>query len=180
MDGTRPSVCDCAADGCLLVCASCGTRVVPVRYRPKVRQPCLCRRVMQLTDGCDTRPPIPLLPPRHDVCDGSTGRRAVRMGQHVWLLLATIGTEMLAITKWSQGQFPEPLPRSVRWAWAVGATLLVLYPTVRVCGVVLCFEARGQLTGGLRVRPGPTWQFGLPATRRYLRQHRKNGKPKST
>ncbi len=71
------------------------------------------------------------------------------MGQHVWLLLATIGTEMLAITKWSQGQFPEPLPRSVRWAWAVGATLLVLYPTVRVCGVVLCFEARGQLTGGL-------------------------------
>ncbi|KAI1785535.1 phosphatidylserine synthase 2 [Ganoderma leucocontextum] len=79
-------------------------------------------------------------------------RRAVRMGQHVWLLLATIGTEMLAITKWSQGQFPEPLPMSVRWAWTGGATLLVLYPTVR---------------------------FGPPAARRYLRQYQRDGKPKS-
>ena len=59
-------------------------------------------------------------------------RRAVRMGQHVWLLLATIGTELLAITKWGQGQFPAPLPTRVRWAWAGGALLLVLYPTVRV------------------------------------------------
>ena len=54
------------------------------------------------------------------------------MGQHVWLLLATIATELLAITKWGQGQFPEPLPTSVRWAWTGGALLLVLYPTVRV------------------------------------------------
>ena len=58
----------------------------------------------------------------------------MRMGQHVWLLLATIGTELLVITKWSQGQFPEPLPTRVRWAWAIGASLLVLYPTVRVRG----------------------------------------------
>ena len=65
----------------------------------------------------------------------STSRRAVRMGQHVWLLLATIGTELLAITKWSQGQFPEPSPTSVHWAWAAGASLLVLYPTVRVGGL---------------------------------------------
>ena len=99
-------------------------------------------------------PPIPLPPPHHHSVLCPTRRRAVRMGQHVWLLLATIGTELLAITKWSQGQFPEPLPRSVRWAWTVGATLLVLYPTVRVCGVVLpCFETRGQLTGGLRAPP---------------------------
>ena len=75
------------------------------------------------------------------------------MGQHVWLLLATIATELLAITKWSQGQFPEPLPRSVRWAWTVGATLLVLYPTVRVRGFVLGFETPGQLTDELRVPP---------------------------
>lgn len=54
------------------------------------------------------------------------------MGQHVWLLLATIGTELLAITKWSRGQFPEPLPKRVKLAWTVGAALLVLYPTVRV------------------------------------------------
>ena len=54
------------------------------------------------------------------------------MGQHVWLLLATIGTELLAIAKWSQGQFPAPLPREVRVAWTAGAALLVLYPAVRV------------------------------------------------
>lgn len=55
------------------------------------------------------------------------------MGQHVWLLLATIGTEVLAITKWSAGQFPEPLPTTVKWAWTLGGTLLVLYPVVQVC-----------------------------------------------
>lgn len=54
------------------------------------------------------------------------------MGQHVWLLLATIITELLVITKWSQGQFTEPLPTKVRWGWAIGVTLLVLYPVVQV------------------------------------------------
>ena len=54
------------------------------------------------------------------------------MGQHVWLLLATVGTELLVIIKWSQGQFLEPLPTPVKWAWGIGGTLLVLYPTVRV------------------------------------------------
>lgn len=59
-------------------------------------------------------------------------RRAVRMGQHVWLLLATIGTELLAIVKWSKGQFPVPLPTPVRIAWLAGAALLVLYPVGQV------------------------------------------------
>jgi phosphatidylserine synthase 2 len=59
------------------------------------------------------------------------------MGQHVWLLLATIGTELLVIVKWSEGQFPEPLPKPVKWAWGIGGTSLVLYPTVRVRA--LCF-----------------------------------------
>jgi phosphatidylserine synthase 2 len=54
------------------------------------------------------------------------------MGQHVWLLLATILTELLVITKWSKGLFPAPLPTTVKYAWMVGATLLVLYPTVVV------------------------------------------------
>jgi len=54
------------------------------------------------------------------------------MGQHVWLLLATIATELLVITKWSQGQFPEPLPTTVKWGWSIGAILLVLYPAVQV------------------------------------------------
>jgi hypothetical protein len=54
------------------------------------------------------------------------------MGQHVWLLLATILTELLVITKWSKGQFTEPLPMHIRWAWAIGGILLVLYPALRV------------------------------------------------
>jgi hypothetical protein len=61
------------------------------------------------------------------------------MGQHVWLLLATIGTELLAIVKWSKGQFPAPLPTHVRYAWLVGAALLVLYPVGQVSGHVTTF-----------------------------------------
>ena len=56
----------------------------------------------------------------------------MRMGQHVWLMLATIGTELLAIVKWSKGQFSVPLPTSVRVAWSIGAALLVLYPVSQV------------------------------------------------
>lgn len=59
------------------------------------------------------------------------------MGQHVWLLLATILTELLVITKWSKGQFPEPLPRHIRWAWTIGGMLLVLYPAFRVSNYLL-------------------------------------------
>ncbi|RXW25340.1 hypothetical protein EST38_g472 [Candolleomyces aberdarensis] len=76
-------------------------------------------------------------------------RRAVRMGQHVWLLLATVITELLVITKWSKGQFPEPLPPAVKWGWSVAAVLVVLYPAV---------------------------QFGLPSARRYLRKHGRKAK----
>lgn len=54
------------------------------------------------------------------------------MGQHVWLLLATIVTELLVITKWSKGQYPAPFPPMVKWGWVFGITLLVLYPTVQV------------------------------------------------
>jgi phosphatidylserine synthase 2 len=61
------------------------------------------------------------------------------MGQHVWLLLATIGTELLAIVKWSKGQFPDPLPTLVRYAWLVGGALLVLYPVGQVSGHVTTF-----------------------------------------
>uniref|UniRef100_A0A8H8CHI5 Phosphatidylserine synthase 2 n=1 Tax=Psilocybe cubensis TaxID=181762 RepID=A0A8H8CHI5_PSICU len=80
-------------------------------------------------------------------------RRAVRMGQHVWLLLATIVTEFLVIAKWGKGQFPEPLPSKVKWGWAIGASVLVLYPI---------------------------FQFGVPSARRYLRRHQKKGKAKSS
>lgn len=59
-------------------------------------------------------------------------RKTVRMGQHVWLMLATIGTELLAIIKWSKGQYPTPLPTHVWFAWLVGAAMLVLYPVGQV------------------------------------------------
>jgi len=82
----------------------------------------------------------------------SDPRRAVRMGAHVWLLLATILTELLAILKWSKGQFNEPFPKPVKWGWGIGLTLLTLYPTV---------------------------QFGIPSARRYIRSHGKREKAKS-
>lgn len=59
------------------------------------------------------------------------------MGQHVWLMLATIGTELLAIIKWSQGQFPTPLPTQVWFAWLAGAAMLVLYPVGQVSVTLL-------------------------------------------
>jgi len=64
-------------------------------------------------------------------------RKAKRMGQHCWLLLATILTELLVISKWSRGQFEEALPRQVKWAWSIGGTLLLLYPAIRVSGTVI-------------------------------------------
>lgn len=54
------------------------------------------------------------------------------MGQHVWLLLATIITELLAIVKWGKGQYPNPLPKNVKLGWTIGAMLLVLYPIFQV------------------------------------------------
>ena len=53
------------------------------------------------------------------------------MGQHYWLLLATIPTEILVITEWSRGQFEETFLRQVKWAWLIGGTLSLLYPTIR-------------------------------------------------
>ena len=67
-------------------------------------------------------------------------RRAVRMGQHVWLLLATICTELLVIIKWGKGQFAQPMPAAVRWSWMAGGTLLVVYPAIRVRERALCSE----------------------------------------
>jgi len=80
-------------------------------------------------------------------------RRAVRMGQHTWLLLATICTELLAIRKWSRGMFTEPFPFYVKLGWSIGATLLTVYPVV---------------------------SFGIPAARKYIRrQQKRNGKLKA-
>ena len=94
-------------------------------------------------------------------------RRAVRMGQHVWLLLATIVTELLVITKWSRGQFTEPLPTHIKWSWIAGGMILVVYPIVRVSGHIWCGRnSLPMVAFALR-------QFGIPSTKRYLRKHKK-------
>jgi hypothetical protein len=54
------------------------------------------------------------------------------MGQHTWLLLATILSELLVIIKWSQGLFPEPMPGKVKLFLSILGFLLVAYPTVHV------------------------------------------------
>lgn len=62
----------------------------------------------------------------------SDPRKAVRMGQHAWLLLATIGTELLVIMKWSRGLYPEPFPLTVKWGLGLLATAIVVYPAIKV------------------------------------------------
>jgi len=80
-------------------------------------------------------------------------RRAVRMGQHTWLLLATICTELLVIRQWRRGMFAEPFPIYVKIAWSIGAVLLTVYPILR---------------------------FGIPAVRGYIRRQQKRmGKRKA-
>ncbi|ELU38241.1 phosphatidylserine synthase 2 [Rhizoctonia solani AG-1 IA] len=59
-------------------------------------------------------------------------RRAVRMGQHAWLLLATVLTELLIIFKWSRGMFAEPFPTHIKLAWSVGSALLIAYPSFKI------------------------------------------------
>jgi len=78
-------------------------------------------------------------------------KKTVRMGQHAWLLMATICTEVLCILKWSKGQFDTPFPKYVKFFWSVGGTLLIAYPTVK---------------------------FGIPKMRRYLRRQAKKEKAK--
>jgi len=83
----------------------------------------------------------------------SDPRKAVRMGQHAWLLIATICTELLCIIKWGKGQYAEPFPSHIRAFLSVGAFLLVLYPSVR---------------------------FGVPSARRYLVRHGREKRPKTS
>ncbi|KZV90008.1 PSS-domain-containing protein [Exidia glandulosa HHB12029] len=83
----------------------------------------------------------------------SDPRKAIRMGQHAWLLLATVGTELLVIFKWGRGLYPEPFPLPVKWGFALLAATITIYPTIK---------------------------FGIPATRRYLRRHGRERKLKQS
>lgn len=101
------------------------------------------------------------------------------MGQHVWLLLATIITELLVITKWSQGQFPNSLPTTVKWGWATGATLLVLYPTFQVCFLDFSAAFLPVLCPCMTVDELFT-QFGVPSARKYIRKNQRKVKSKGS
>lgn len=75
-------------------------------------------------------------------------RKTVRMGQHVWLLLATVLTELIVILKWSiQAEvFPEPMPLVVKIGWGVGASVGgVLYPLWQVCYFALFSDVPRQM-----------------------------------
>ena len=54
------------------------------------------------------------------------------MGCHVWLLLATVITELVVLRKWSKNQFSEPFPTHIKWAWSFGSALLIMYPLAKV------------------------------------------------
>jgi phosphatidylserine synthase 2 len=68
--------------------------------------------------------------------DATYYRKVVRMGQHAWLLLATVTTELLLIFKWGRGQFPLPFPLSVKICAVVGVVLLLAYPALKVSAAV--------------------------------------------
>ncbi|KAG8907448.1 hypothetical protein FRB99_004243 [Tulasnella sp. 403] len=76
-------------------------------------------------------------------------KKVARMGQHAWLLLATILTELLIIFKWGRGQYPAPTPTHVKVGWTIGSAFLVGYPLLK---------------------------FGVPGARRYLRRRGKSEK----
>ncbi|KAF7298649.1 Phosphatidylserine synthase 2 [Mycena indigotica] len=88
-------------------------------------------------------------------------RRAVRMGQHVWLLLATVLTELLVIAKFAgdpRSGIPPLLdaPRAVKAGWAAGGALLVVYPAARfgVPGVRRWVAGKGGRGRGRKGRKG--------------------------
>ena len=87
----------------------------------------------------------------------------MRMGQHVWLMLATIGTELLAIIKWSKGQFPTPLPTHVWFAWLAGAAMLVLYPVGQVSSYATTTFVSGRFVWRLTCGSCSTYSLVYPA-----------------
>ena len=59
-------------------------------------------------------------------------RKVVRMGQHAWLMCATVITELLIIFKFGRGQFDQPFPIPVKVFASTGAVLLISYPILKV------------------------------------------------
>lgn len=54
------------------------------------------------------------------------------MGQHAWLMSATVVTELLIIIKFGRGQFDQPFPTSVKLFAGTGLVVLISYPMFKV------------------------------------------------
>lgn len=54
------------------------------------------------------------------------------MGQHAWLLAATVCTEVLLIFKWGRGVFTEPFPTHIKYSLILGGMAVPLYPLIKV------------------------------------------------
>jgi hypothetical protein len=78
-------------------------------------------------------------------------------------MLATIGTELLAIIKWSKGQYPTPLPTHFWFAWLVGAAMLVLYPVGQVSSQAITTFVTGRFLGRLTCGSYSTCSLAYPA-----------------
>jgi len=73
-----------------------------------------------------------------------TPRKVVRMGQHAWLMGATVMTELLIISKFGHGRFEQPFPTPVKLFTASGAVLLISYPIFKFGLPILRGEAATQ------------------------------------
>ncbi|KAI9227441.1 MAG: phosphatidyl serine synthase-domain-containing protein [Piptocephalis tieghemiana] len=50
-----------------------------------------------------------------------------RLGAHTWLQLANLATEVLIIVKFSDGEFPKPMPTHIKILWAFSLISMVGY-----------------------------------------------------
>ena len=89
-------------------------------------------------------------------------RGVVRMGQHAWLLLATVLTELLIIIKFGRGQFPESFPTPVKFFFGCLVFFLVAYPTVKVSRLIFIFPSLHGIHIGFLRSLGCLRLEGLP------------------
>ena len=108
MDGAKPPDSDRSSRSHIRLRLARGARALPVFRRPEVSCSCSYRSGIDLSI-----------------------RKAVRMGSHVWLLLATVVTELVVIRKWSANQFDEPFPKHVKLGLAFGTVALFVYPMLK-------------------------------------------------
>jgi hypothetical protein len=101
------------------------------------------------------------------------------MGQHVWLLLATIITELLVIIKWSRGLFTEPMPGYIKVFLSTLAVLLVAYPAGKVSAPLIGseFQSNGIISSEYRRRDAISYDTNVKVSRPNNFNHVKTPHP---